>query len=69
MKPKDAIAASSTLGDKLRVGRRQSAVKYVNELTTTLVAKLVDGRIKWLPSLVKLEPLLKGEFMAENFGL
>ena len=66
---KDAIAASSTTGDKLRVDRRRSAIKHVDTNTTILMAKLVDGRIKWLPSLKKLDPLLTAGFMAENFGL
>ena len=67
---RDAIASSSgTIGTKARVDRRHMAVEIVDENMSTLVAKLVDGKMRWLPSLSRLDKTLTKEFMADNFGL
>ena len=67
---RDAIASSSgTLGPKARVDRRLMAVKIVEDNTSTVVAKLVDSKIRWLPSLWKLDSTPTKDFMMETFGI
>ena len=67
---RDAVASASTeLGPKARVDRRLMAVKIMDANVSTVIAKLVDGKIKWLPSLWKLDAALTKAFMMETFGI
>ena len=58
------ISTSSELGPKCRVDRRLLAVKIVDTNVSTVIAKLVDGRVQWLPSLWRLDVTLTKAFHA-----
>ena len=62
-------AAAPLLGAKCRVDKRHSTIKHSEGTTQSIVAKLVDNRIVWLPPLQKLDPTLTTALMRENFGL
>ena len=68
---KDAIASASTIivKEKIRVDRRHMALKVHDIHSSTIVAKLVNGSVKWFPTLTKLDPILTSDFMMENYGL